>query len=639
MCKEKDKHKLTIYYEERHISKVITSSGCVLTFAYQNDLLVEVKDEIGRTVRYKYENDCLKAVCHVDEGTTTYHYDDKNHVTQVIDQNGHAYVTNEYDEVGRVIAQYYLDGTKSVLTYDSKNRENTVYIEALNRTERYQYNEDSLVTHTYYDDGTYEEIGYDKWSNHIYEKDRNGNETRRVFDVYGNLLTETLPSGQIWNYEYHENGTLLSKKANTGEEITYTYNEDSFLIEKAEKIQEEVWKHTSYERDEYGRILQETDSLGNVTKYSYDNQNGYLFKEPSSIKNAMGHKTQYEYDVVGRVLSITNEYGTVEQRYNLQSYPTYVRDGNGNELRRTYDKLGNVTALFSPNEGADGKAWMYQYDFFDRLIETRDPLGNRWKKKRNLAGDILCETTPEGYETHYEYDTDSHKLRTIYPDGSIERCFYDGNGNLIKKVRPESYNPQHFHTLSFSYDALNRLTQVKDTQGAEITYTYDCLNQKTSEKIRISQEVERNICYVYDVVGNLMEQREAIEERFLKPKGKNHTIWAVTRYEYDKNGNCIKIISPKGYETKKDYDVLDRLISEEEKDKTNGIHRKYQYEYDKDSNLIQRWDNSLEGVKKCRRFLYDSKGRLTHLTDEIGATTRLFYDQNDRIAKVVRPEQ
>ncbi len=28
--------------------------------------------------------------------------------------------------------------------------------------------------------------------------------------------------------------------------------------------------------------------------------------------------------------------------------------------------------------------------------------------------------------------------------------------------------PQCFHEFSFSYDALNRLTQVKDTQGAEL---------------------------------------------------------------------------------------------------------------------------------------------------------------------------
>ena len=115
-----------------------------------------------------------------------------------------------------------------------------------------------------------------------------------------------------------------------GEETAYTYNEYVFLIEQTDKIREGVWKRRYYERDDYGRILQETDSLGNVTRYRYENAKGYLFKEPSSIENAIGHKVVYEYDAVGRRTSITTEYGTVEQCYNRQNYPTYLRDGNGN---------------------------------------------------------------------------------------------------------------------------------------------------------------------------------------------------------------------------------------------------------------------------------------------------------------------
>ncbi len=263
---------------------------------------------------------------------------------------------------------------------------------------------------------------------------------------------------------------------------------------------------------------------------------------------------------MNRLVKIINEEGITSQTFHYDQSGNLIEETNqaGYQTFHTYDYLGNCTATWKPVE------------------ETE-------------AGILDCVTV-------YEYDTESNKI--------LEKRGLD-------KVKEGEY-PQHFHELSFSYDALNRLTQVKDTQGAEITYTYDCLNQKTSEKIRISQKVERNICYVYDAVGNLIEQREAIEERFLKPEGKNHTIWEVTRYEYDKNGNCIKITSPKGYETERSYDVLDRLIFEEEKDKTNGIHRTYQYEYDKDNNLIQRWDTSLEGVRKSRRFLYDRKGRLTH---------------------------
>lgn len=740
-------NKLTVQYQEAHISRVVTSAGFVLDFRYEGDRIIEVKDEAGRSIRYKYEDDCLKAVCHVDEGVTTYHYDEKHHITQVIDQNGHAYVDNEYDDDGRVIVQRYLDGTKSVLTYDPKNRENTVYIEGLGRTERYRYNKDHLVTHTYYDDGTWEETGYDQWTNRIYEKDRNGNITRRQYDDQGRLCEEALPSGQTWEYCYDDRGELLEKKANTGEEIRYVYDENGFVIEESEKIREEGWKHHQYERDAHGRIIRVTDSLGHTTGYRYDNLDGHLLKEPSCIEDAMGNLTEYEYDAVGRRICTKTDMGITEIRYNQQNYPTYVKDGNGGELRRVYDKLGNLTAMFPPNQRADGNCWMYRYDFFDRLIETRDPLGNLWKKERNLAGDILREELPNGQEIRYEYDTDSRRLRTIYADGSVERRFYDGNGNLVKKVRPENYCretddgsgimyaydsmnrliqvqdedgqvqstytydasghlveqtngagyatyytydllgnrlgmwepvehsedgkgeilyratlyeydsesnkvrekrgldkvgvrqiPKRIHEIRFGYDTLNRLISVEDSHGAKAEYRYNSLGRRTYESFRINDDVSRVIRYEYDALGNLKERLEGIEERFLKPDGKKRTAWAVTRYEYDLNGNCVRMVTPKGYEREWQYDALDRVVTEKQQDKAGGICRSFQYEYDSVGKMLVRRDCSL-GRPTERRFRYDGKNRLTHLTDESGATIRLFYDGNDRITKVVRPEQ
>ena len=51
-----------------------------------------------------------------------------------------------------------------------------------------------------------------------------------------------------------------------------------------------------------------------------------------------------------------------------------------------------------------------------------------------------------------------------------------------------------------------------------------------------------------------------------------------------------------------------------------------------------RRDQSM-GHPTERKFRYDGRNRRTHLTDESGNTTRLFYDRNGRITKVVRPEQ
>lgn len=76
----------------------------------------------------------------------------------------------------------------------------------------------------------------------------------------------------------------------------------------------------------------------------------------------------------------------------------------------------------------------------------------------------------------------------------------------------------------------------------------------------------------------------------------------------------------------------------ETQDAENGIHRKFGYSYDQDGTIVCRMDRSLP-KETSRSFTYDSKGRLTHFMDECGAITRLFYDANDRIIKLVQPEQ
>ena len=242
--------------------------------------------------------------------------------------------------------------------------------------------------------------------------------------------------------------------------------------------------------------------------------------------------------------------------------------------------------------------------------------------------------------TTYEYDSDSRKLRTIYPDGSVERNFYDHNGNLVKKVRSVNYHRETDDGVGsvYTYDVLNRLILVSDGCGARAAYHYDSQGNKTEETFKISDEVDRVIHYHYDAVGNLTEKREGIEERFLKPAGQKRKVWAKTCYRYDKNGNCVESISPKGYRRTWEYDALDRVIGEEEQDAENGIHRKFGYSYDQDGTIACRTNRSLP-KETSRSFTYDSKGRLTHFMDECGAITRLFYDANDRIVKLVQPEQ
>ena len=199
---------------------------------------------------------------------------------------------------------------------------------------------------------------------------------------------------------------------------------------------------------------------------------------------------------------------------------------------------------------------------------------------------------PGGETVRYEYDTDSHKLRTIYGDGSIERCFYDGNGNLIKKVRPENY-----------------CKETDDGRGS--TYTYDSMN-------RLTQETDEDGCiqntYRYDASGHLTEQTDS----------GGHT----TFYTYDLSGNRTGMWEP---------------VETSAEDSETILYRATLYEYDAESNKIrERRGRSLvrageiPGYMHEIRFAYDSLNRLTCVEDMHGA--KAMYQYNSMSQKVYEPE-
>ena len=302
-----------------------------------------------------------------------------------------------------------------------------------------------------------------------------------------------------------------------------------------------------------------------------------------------GRGSTYTYDSMNRLTQETDEDGCIQHtyRYDASGHLTEQTDSGGHTTYYTYDLLGNRTGMWEPVEtsAADRETILYR-------------------------------------ATLYEYDAESNKIR-------------ERRGRELVRA---GEIPGYMHEIWFAYDSLNRLTCVEDMHGAKAVYQYNSMNQKVYESFRISGDVEQVVRYHYDAAGNLTEKREGIEECFLKPGGKKRRVWAVTKYAYDADGNCVHMVTPKGYEKEWQYDDLDRVTAEKEQDRAGGICRSVQYEYDAVGSLRVRRDQSTEHPTE-RNFRYDGRNRLTHLTDESGNTTRLFYDRNGRITKVVRPEQ
>ncbi len=244
---------------------------------------------------------------------------------------------------------------------------------------------------------------------------------------------------------------------------------------------------------------------------------------------------------------------------------------------------------------------------------------------------------------------------------------YDKAGRLIEEKRSPEYvaedkYPKEYNTITYTYDKNSRVKKIKDSTGSEIQYGYDCLNNRTLERTRINANTYKVRRYYYNSIGWLEKVSEEINARDLaeetssaevlqklseekedvssdnslhennKAKGKKA---AKTLYEYDKNGNIIKLTTPEGYENTVKYDAADRLVEIVKRDpKDEESERKTTYEYDAAGNIIKETDCNGNSIS----YEYDAMNRQTKIIDKEGNVTRLSYDESGNIIKHVTAE-
>jgi len=145
----------------------------------------------------------------------------------------------------------------------------------------------------------------------------------------------------------------------------------------------------------YSKLLEETDELGIVTRYEYDD-NGNLLRKTEAVGRAEQRITEYTYDVYGNRLS-ERRLGDADTEETLR---TWTYDEAGNVLTRTvrvsagetiteqyerYDRMGNVLL----RRDGRGNVWEYAYDAKGRKVAAIDPLGNTTVYAYDSAGKLL----------------------------------------------------------------------------------------------------------------------------------------------------------------------------------------------------------------------------------------------------------
>ncbi|GIQ58086.1 hypothetical protein Flavo103_12220 [Flavobacterium collinsii] len=486
--------------------------------------------------------------------------------------------------------------------------------------------------------------------------------TQTTTNDWGQMLTQTDPSGNIITNEYDGWGKLTKSNYNLTGTTSYTY----------EKQGDDI-------------ITTEYSSTGN-TKETHTNKRGenYLVKT-KGIESGSYFAKQVEYDAVGRKIKESESYDLAgTPKWNVISYDssvfpvkvtvtgfngkivetqitgltTTVKESNGyNRVnKKTSDVLGNIiesedkggTIKFAYNAVGQNISATYgqnvvvtKYDLWGRKSEFTDPSNGTYKYDYDGFGKLLKETSPKGTKG-YVYDAKGLLI-------TQKELSAGDNGKATNKV------------INYIYNALGVLTERKGTTNGKNyqTYqTYDANGREltTSENSNGKLFFKKNI--TYDDKGRLVSYdkglyssgkmtQTSIQNIYntwngalyqIKDKNTGKVLWQINKIDangqvrnanlgtvtidnnYDANNfltsvSHVSALQPNVLQMTYSFDAIKNELKNRSRKGAIIINEVFVYD---DNNRLKSWTNPKTGLLSTNT--YDDRGRILE-NDETGTNT------------------
>lgn len=502
------------YDSHGNLAQITTPAGNIVQFGYAGDdsgdnrvtsvtRLVKPTDSSGPTRSYAYYtggSPCSAS----DEGRTvetnelgyqtTYCYAASDNVTKTVDPDGHVQSTSYTADDNVATLTNAMGG---VLTLGYENQGTTS-----ERLTSIQQGTTGPETTLAYND-----------PNNAYSPsqvtDPEGRSVSYAYDSPGNAhtITDQLASQNQATLDHNPDGTISDSIDANGNKTMYDYT---------------------------GGNLTEIDPpdqthLGD-TKITYDS-----LSRPIKVIDGKGQERDYTYDKLDRVKTVVykNASGTTVATF------TYSYDADGNLIKRigpagtttyTYDGLDRVTADSYP----DGSSDSYGYDAASNLKTLTDAAGtvSYIYNKENLPTQI---TDPAG-TTNLAYNADGNRTQISYPNGASISYGYapDNSGRLtsITDNYTASGGGQASQSFAYSYtDPSGRDTSlwqsVTDQAGNTTTYSYDALDRLTEALTKnAAGATTADYRYTLDGDGNLLQETSPGGTTSYAYNADNQTCWS-----------------------------------------------------------------------------------------------------------------
>lgn len=346
--------------------------------------------------------------------------------------------------------------------------------------------------------------------------------------------------------------------------------------------------HTYYTYDGFGNVLTKTDANGNQLCYTYGEQfkNAYL----TEISDASGKaivKYDYDFDTGNRIMAMDARGIVINYKYDavnrLIEESLSNPDPKLSYLRRiTYDDANNTVMV---KYGNDTVGWQETLVTYDAIC------GKPTLVQRKVNGNWVTQ----------------------------EQSGYDGNGRLIWKKDGMG------HQTTFTYDALDRQTQIIQPDGAITQFTYDDWTVTTTDANGNTRELK----YKFAPFGQQVNVKESPDQ------GATSYLTTYTYRKYYDNSSgklvyrLLKTVNPRNATTINTYDNLGRLIRIDYPQDGENSMASESFTYDKVGNLLTKTDG-----KGTKQFAYEFFGggyRLKTVTEPDGNVVSYTYDANGNL--------
>lgn len=263
------------------------------------------------------------------------------------------------------------------------------------------------------------------------------------------------------------------------------------------------------------------------------------------------------------------------------------------------------------------------------VIQTEDEFGYKVKSSFDTYGNKTSETDAKGIKKTYEYNLANQLQKILFESETSINYQYDKDDNIIsKKIILSNGASQDY---SYDYDELGNLTEAVGSLNHKIVNEYD----ENSNNVKTILPNGNTLTWIYDAKDRM--------------KSVAYNGNPTYSYTYDKNGNETSVLySKEGRSKNRTYDSSNRVVKQEDRGGTQEwkysassdklkefllIHEdfvlKNTFQYNELNQNIIVSDGELN-----YRFDYDERGNIKTFTTGNGGGSSLKYDDKGLIQQL-----